>query len=168
MIDFFTRAETQSRYQSFVVAPQSPGEGWVDYDSVTPTRYLRLVFELIEELRRTQSIDEHRLYVAGQSMGGFGTFAIISEHPQLFAAGVALCGGGDETRVTNLIKTPIWAFHGTRDETVPVERSRRIVTAIRKAGGDAKLTEYPDGDHLIWTKVVQEPELLAWLFGTRR
>ena len=169
LIDFFTQTETQSRYPSFVVAPQSPmQEGWIEYDSITPTRQLRLVYELIGELQRTYSIDPKRLYVAGQSMGGFGTFAIISEYPRMFAAGVSLCGGGDEARVARLTGTPIWAFHGEKDEAVKVERSRNIVAAIKKAGSHAKYTEYAGEGHNIWTKVVKEPELLAWLFAQRR
>lgn len=169
LIDFFTGSEAQMRYPSFVVAPQSPmQEGWIEYDSITPTRQLRLVLELIGYLRRTYSVNGSRLYVAGQSMGGFGTFAIISEHPKLFAAGVALCGGGDESKVARLVSTPIWAFHGAKDEAVAVERSRKIIAAIKKAGGQAKYTEYADTDHLIWPKVVKETELLPWLFAQRR
>ena len=169
LIDFFTQAETQSRYPSFVVAPQSPmQEGWIEYDSMTPTRQLRLVFELIEDLRGTYHIDGHRLYVAGQSMGGFGTFAIISEHPRLFAAGLALCGGGDESKVARLIRTPVWAFHGEKDEAVKVERSRNIEAAIRKAGGQARYTEYAGEGHNIWPKVVKEPQLRPWLFAKRK
>jgi predicted peptidase len=169
LIDFFTQAETQSRYPSFVLAPQSPmQEGWIEYDSITPTRQLRLVYELSGELQRTYSIDRKRLYVAGQSMGGFGTFAIISEYPRMFAAGVSLCGGGDDARVALLTSTPIWAFHGEKDEAVKVERSRNIVAAIKKAGGQAKYTEYAGEGHNIWPRVVKEPELLAWLFAQRR
>jgi len=168
LIDFFTQAETQSRYPSLLVAPQSPmQEGWIEYDSITPTRQLRLVFELIRDLQRSYSIDSSRLYVSGQSMGGFGTFAIISEHPNMFAAGVALCGGGDESKVARLAGTPMWAFHGEKDEAVSVERSRTIVAAIRKAGGQARYTEYAEADHLIWSKVVKEPHLLSWLFAQR-
>jgi len=169
LIDLFTSNETQSRYASFVVAPQSPmQEGWIESDSITPTRQLRLVFEMISELQRSFSIDSARLYVAGQSMGGLGTFAIISEYPKLFAAGVPLCGGGDESKVARLVSTPIWAFHGAKDESVPVTRSRNIVAAINKAGGKVKYTEYTDVDHLVWPKVVKETELLPWLFSQQR
>ena len=169
LIDLFTGSETQARFPSFVVAPQSPmQEGWIEYDSITPTRQLRLVYEMIGEMLRTYSIDSARIYVAGQSMGGFGTFAIISEYPNTFAAGVALCGGGDPAKVSRLVKTPIWAFHGAKDEAVPVERSRTITAAIKKAGGQARYTEYADVDHLIWPKVVKETELLPWLFAQRR
>lgn len=36
LIDLFTGADTQARYLSFVVAPQSPMEGWIEQDFVTP------------------------------------------------------------------------------------------------------------------------------------
>ena len=165
LVDFFTGDETQARYSSFVLAPQSPGEGWIKDDLITPTRYLQLVHELIGELQRAYNIDEARVYVAGQSMGGFGTFAIISEYPRTFAAGVALCGGGDQSKVT---KVPLWVFHGAKDESVPVERSRTIVAAIRNAGGTVRYTEYADIGHIIWPSVVKETGLLPWLFAQRR
>ncbi|HEX3253850.1 MAG TPA: prolyl oligopeptidase family serine peptidase [Pyrinomonadaceae bacterium] len=168
LIDFFTGDEAQLHNPSFVVAPQSPAEGWVAEDSITPSRHLQSVYELIGELRRTYNIDEARIYVAGQSMGGFGTFAIISEHPQTFAAGVALCGGGDQSKVSRLTTTPIWAFHGAKDESVPVERSRTIVASIKSAGGKVRYTEYPDTGHIIWPTVVKEAELLPWLFAQRK
>jgi predicted peptidase len=168
LIDLFTGPETQIRYPCFVVAPQSPQEGWVEDDSITPTRYLQLVFELLNDLQTTYSIDRGRLYVSGQSLGGFGTFAIISEHPRLFAAAVPICGGGDETKASRFTRTPVWAFHGEKDEAVAVERSRKMVAAIKKAGGQARYTEYAGEGHLIWGKVVKEPELLPWLFNHRQ
>jgi predicted peptidase len=168
LIDFFTGDETQLRYPSFVVAPQSPGEGWIKDDLITPTRYLQLVYELIGELQRTYNIDEARVYVAGQSMGGFGTFAIVSEYPRTFAAGVALCGGSDPAKVARLANVPLWVFHGAKDESVPIERSRTIVAAIKNAGGKVRYTEYPDTGHIIWPSVVKETELLPWLFAQRK
>jgi predicted peptidase len=168
LIDFFTSDKTQEQYPSFVVAPQSPGEGWIEQDSITPTRYLQFVHDLIGELQRTYNIDATRVYVAGQSMGGFGTFAIISEYPRTFAAGIALCGGGDQTKVARLTNVPIWVFHGAKDESVDVERSRTIVAAIKSAGGKVRYTEYPDTGHIIWPMVVKESELLPWLFTQQR
>lgn len=168
LIDLFTGKDTQSKFPSFVVAPQSPmEEGWIEDDSITPTRQLRLVFELIGDLQRTYSLDPDRLYVSGQSMGGFGTFAIVSEHPRLFAAAVSVCGGGDESKAARFKSTPVWAFHGEKDEAVNVERSRKMIAAIKKAGGLARYTEYAGEGHIIWARVVKEPELLPWLFGHR-
>jgi predicted peptidase len=169
LIDRFTQSETQSRYPAFVVAPQSIGEGWVAAnDRITPSRQLRLAVELIDELRRTYSIDSGRLYVAGQSLGGFGTFAIISAYPRMFAAGIPLCGGGDESKAAQYKGTALWVFHGEKDESVPVANSRQMVAAIKKAGGQAEYTEYPGEGHSIWTIVAKEPDLLLWLFSQHR
>ncbi len=169
LIDRFTQSESQSRYPAFVVAPQSIGEGWVAAnDHITPSPQLRLAVELIDELRRTYSIDGGRLYVAGQSLGGFGTFAIISAYPRMFAAGIPLCGGGDESKAAQYEGTALWVFHGEKDESVPVANSRQMVAAIKKAGGQVKYTEYPGEGHSIWTIVAKEPDLLQWLFSQHR
>ena len=170
LIDFFTQAATQTRHPALVVAPQSSGDGWMERPLVNrnPTRQLKLVVELIDELSRTYSIDRKRLYVAGQSLGGFGTFAIVAEYPNLFAAGVPLCGGADESKASSIIKTPLWVFHGENDQAVPVDLSRRIVAAMKNAGGKVKYTEYAGAGHNIWLNVVKEPELLSWLFAQHR
>jgi predicted peptidase len=169
IIDLLTKPESQAKYPCFVVAPQSPQqEGWIEYDSITPTSQLQLVLELIGHLERSFSIDSNRLYVLGQSMGGFGTFAIITMQPKLFAAAVSICGGGDESKAGKIAHVPVWAFHGEQDEAVRVERSRDMIAAIARAGGKPKYTEYKDEGHLIWSKVVKEPELLLWMFTQKR
>ncbi len=169
LIGLFTKAESQAKFPCFVVAPQSHDEGWVEgNDHQTPGKQLKLVFELLERLQTDYSIDGERLYITGQSLGGFGTFAIINERPDLFAAAVPLCGGGDESKANRIAHVPLWAFHGEKDEAVSVERSRRMIAALRRADGKPKYTEYSGEGHTIWTKVVTEPELLPWMFAQRR
>ena len=166
IIDLLTKADSQAKFPCFVVAPQSPQqEGWIEYDSITPTNQLQLVLELIEHLKGSFSIDTSRLYVLGQSMGGFGTFAIVTMQPKMFAAAVSICGGGDESKAGRIAQVPMWAFHGEQDEAVRVERSRNMIAAIRKAGGKPRYTEYKGEGHLIWSKAVKEPDLLPWMFA---
>ena len=63
---------------------------------------------------------------------------------------------------------PIWAFHGSDDQRVPVEQSRNMVAAIRQASGDIKYTEYPGGRHYIWDKVFDDHRFWQWLFAQER
>lgn len=165
----WTTPANQARHPSFVVAPQaSEEESWVTRDLTKPSGQLRMTPELVEELQRTYSIDAGRVYVAGQSAGGFGTWSLISERPDVFAAAVPVCGGGDESKAAAAARTPVWAFHGEEDEAVPVERSRRMVAAVKRAGGSPRYTEYAGEGHVIWEKVFGEPELLPWVFAQRR
>jgi len=164
-----TLPDNQSKNPCFVFAPQCPvNEEWATVSKAQPTEQLHLALELLQLLLHTFSIDDQRLYVAGQSLGGFGTWAAITVQPDLFAAAIPICGGGDESRSSKLVNTPIWAFHGEKDEAVSVERSRRMIEAIRKAGGKPRYTEYKDAGHVIWERVFHEPELLPWMFSQTR
>lgn len=60
---------------------------------------------------------------------------------------------------------PTWAFHGERDTVIPVEESRRMIDALRKAGGNAKLTIYPEAKHDAWTRTYEDPALYTWLLS---
>jgi len=165
----WTLPENQSKNPCFVVAPQCPNnELWATLDTAKPTEQMRLVLGLLQNLQRVFSLDAQRLYVAGQSMGGFGTWSVISQRPDTFAAAIPVCGGGDESEAPKFIKMSIWAFHGEKDEAVSVERSRKMIDAIRQAGGMPKYTEYKDADHVIWDRVFSEPELLSWVFAQNR
>jgi len=168
LVDLLVSRSNQAKNPSIVLVPQSPGEGWVSFDSITPTSYLSLVLDLIKDLESSYSTDVNRRYVLGQSMGGFGTFAIITMQPNMFAAAASLCGGGDESKAAQIANIPIWAFHGELDQAVSVERSRNMIAALTKAGGKPKYTEYKGEGHMIWTRVVTEPELLPWMFSQKR
>ena len=165
----WTRPEHQSKYPCFVVAPQCPvNEQWTTEDPVKSSHQMRLALEIVADVQKEFSIDAQRLYVTGQSMGGFGTWAVIAEHPLMFAAAIPVCGGGDETQASRLVQTPVWAFHGERDEAVSVEYSRRMIARIRQAGGAPKYTEYKGAGHVIWDEVFNEPDLLPWVFAQKR
>ncbi|HEX4997692.1 MAG TPA: prolyl oligopeptidase family serine peptidase [Terriglobia bacterium] len=162
----WTRKENQARYPAFVVAPQSPGAWGPDEGELS--REALLAVEIVEALKREFPIDPDRVYVAGQSNGGFGVWSLITERPDLFAAAIPLCGGGDPKRAAALVHMPIWAFHGDRDDVIPVSYSRDMIAAIRKAGGFPKYTEYKGVDHNVWTPAFREAGLVDWLFAQRR
>ena len=96
------------------------------------------------------------MYVTGQSNGGFGTWDLVMKRPDLFAAAIPLCGGGDTALASRVVKMPIWAFHGDKDQTIPVTESRDMIAAVREAGGHPrKYTEYKGVDHNVWLAGVQ-------------
>jgi predicted peptidase len=85
----------------------------------------------------------------------------------MFAAAIPVCGGGNEARASLLVHTAIWAFHGEKDAAVSVERSRKMIAAIRKAGGTPRYTEYKEVGHNSWERAFSEPDLLPWVFEQR-
>lgn len=169
----FTTPQNLAKYPCFVLAPQCPNnQKWseVDWGASThkqpkdPSKPMALAMKVIDQLEKDYSIDTSRVYIMGLSMGGYGTWDALGRYPGKFAAGVPICGGGDETMAATIAKTPVWVFHGGSDTTVKTVRSRNMVEAIRKAGGTPKYTEYPGVGHDSWTPATKEPQLLPWLF----
>jgi predicted peptidase len=165
----WTEPENQAKNPAFVLAPQcAAGEWWANNDSESkPSKQLETVVELLRELQKQYSIDANRFYVAGQSMGGYGIWSLITEYPEMFAAAIPLCGGGNTSRAKNLVNVPIWAFHGDDDDAVNVKESRKMIEAIKQAGGNPKYTEYKGVGHSVWHQAFAEPELLSWVFAQK-
>ncbi len=169
--------EQQAKYPCLVVAPQCPkGQKWADVNwgaqrhSTTekPSEPMRLTIKLLEALQKEFPVDPKRIYVSGLSMGGYGTWEILVRRPDLFAAAVPVCGGGDEKKAKLIAKIPQWIFHGGSDRVVPTARSQRMVAALKAAGGSPKYTEYPGVGHNSWNLAYAEKDLFPWLFGQRR
>jgi predicted peptidase len=175
---------SRDAFPCVAVVPQCPhNQRWVEIDwglprhemPGEPSASLRATLQLVEELVRNPPgaipIDPERLYLLGISMGGYGVWDAVCRQPQRFAAAVPICGGApEEARHAKAVcqsALPIWAFHGALDPVVPVERSRRMVAALRACGGSVRYTEYADGQHDVWTRALKDPELLPWLFAQR-
>ncbi|HEY1676280.1 MAG TPA: hypothetical protein VGG04_01105 [Candidatus Sulfotelmatobacter sp.] len=169
--------ENQKSFPCYVLAPQSD-RGWVRYDPAKlekdefemvpgPGQGAGMVLQIIDALRREFPVDDRRIYVMGQSMGGAGTWNILSSRPNFFAAAVPCCGSRSMDDGTASIETPVWNFHGDTDQTVPVSLSRDRIAVRRKAGGHPLSTEYAGVDHNVWEWAFTEPALLKWMFAQR-
>jgi predicted peptidase len=173
----FLQDDSREQHPCLVVAPQCPEkQQWVDMPWGTdsgvrpaePSTAMSLALGIVDALLTAFPIDTNRIYVTGLSMGGYATWDCVTRFPRRFAAGIPVCGGGDETTVNSTVaRVPIWAFHSADDTVVKVARTRRMVEAFRAAGGNPKYFEYSGLGHNSWDKAYAEPELLDWLFAQR-
>lgn len=160
----WTNEENLAKQPCFLLAPQCPSAD-IGWKNQVADNLLALIADLTEHL----PIDQNRLYLTGSSMGGFGTFSIAAKYPQVFAACVPLCGGGDVKNAEILKPIPFWVFHGDKDDMVPVERSRAIVAAVKQAGGERmKYTELEGAGHGITGIVYPRADLHEWLFQQKK
>jgi lysophospholipase L1-like esterase/dienelactone hydrolase len=173
----FLKPEVRDKYPCFVVVPQCPPDqtwsavkGWTGPNAFeeTPTAPMKLVLGALDGLLKEFSVDQDRLYVTGLSMGGYGTWDLLTRQPGRWAAAAPICGGGDVARIAPAKGVAIWAFHGVIDPTVPVVRSREMIAALEAAGGRPLYSEYPYVKHDSWNVAYAEPELLPWMFAQKR
>jgi predicted peptidase len=141
------------------LSPQCPnGEVWIH---LTAT-----VKALLDQVVATYHADPDRLSVTGLSMGGFGTWDLLCSYPTTFAAAAPICGGGMSWSIHT--QTPVRAFHGDADGTVPLQYSLEMVDALNARGGHAELTIYHGCGHDSWTRSYEQTDLINWLAASKR
>ncbi len=161
---------------AITVMPQCPDTmRWVEYNwdkgsYQSETAPVSVAFtaaeELIAHLMETLPIDQSRIYITGLSMGGFATWRMLACHPDIFAAGIPVCGGGPLDQAEILATVPIRTFHCADDDVVPPKASRDIVAAIQTVHpNQAEYTEFPTGGHGAWEPVYNDAAQIDWLFS---
>lgn len=159
----------RARQQSFpfvAVFPQCEDldsrylSGWLA-ETVDAQRAL----QILSAVERDFSIDSQRRILTGWSMGGYGTWSIAAASPGHWSAVVPLAGGGEVAWGEALAKVPVWAFHGSEDAAIRPQQSRRMIAAIRDAGGMPRYTEVTGGAHDIGPVVYGDEALLDWMLN---
>lgn len=155
---------TRSDFPFIVASPQSPSD----------SRHRRLgtvtLNAMLDELLARLPIDPDRVYLTGISMGGFMTYRWASVDPGRFAAIVPVSGSWNSADACRLKDLPVWAFHGAKDHSVPLDPDQAMIKAINACGGHARITVDPEGDHddAYWSAVYENKELYDWLLKQRR
>lgn len=146
---------------AIVIAPQTPaGKSW------EPAKILNT----LQHVQSLYSTDTNRVYVAGMSLGGYGTLHFAGAYPKKVTAGVALCGGGNPKDGCDLATVPLWIQHGSADEAVPISESEKVVKAIKDCNGGSNLTYtvHKGANHGALERVFRNDEMYDWLFGFKR
>lgn len=157
---FFQIVGVQKDLPFVVIAPQCGEDTWFDC-----WEHLK---DFAQKTVALPFVDASRVYLMGASMGGYATWQLAMSMPETFAAIVPICGGGMYWNAGRLVNVPVWAFHGTKDNTVFVEESRKMVDSVNRRGGNARLTEYPENGHDAWSDTYSNPEVFAWLLQHKK
>jgi predicted peptidase len=144
-----------------ILAPQCPLDVWWDTTAV---------YELIQETISKYNIDTSRIYLTGLSMGGWGTWKLAIEHPELFAAVAPVCAPIDVLMLINASKLnmPIRIYHGALDDVVLAEDSILMHQELKKENKSTELFIFPNDDHNSWDSTYSNPEFYIWLLSQQK
>ena len=116
---------------SIVVAPfgRAPDGFYEDFAEAD-------VFEVWADVARNYQLDPQWAAISGYSMGGIGTFRLISRWPDLFARGFPIVGypSGAENQLASLRHVPIMAWNAGQDELVSAALYEPGRLALEAAG----------------------------------
>ncbi len=180
----FLKEENRKNFPAIIIFPQCPEESSWAYANidrtVSPAKFeldysapanwpLAAANELVKKTIAEGSVDPGRVYITGLSMGGMGTFESVFRYPNLYAAALPICGGGDvEEYDKRVAKTAFWVFHGAADAAVNVKMSQDMVEKLKKLKAEVKYSEYPGVNHNSWDNAFAEPDYLGWMFRHKK
>src|SRR5579862_7999920 len=171
----FATDQNMVLHPALVIAPQCPDRmSWSNFSrndmklQSIPSKPMELLIELIHKLVKTMPVDSDRIYITGLSMGGYGTYDAIERYPNLFAAAVPVCGGGDASKAASIAHLPIWIFQGSEDPAVNPKYALDMLEALTKAGAHPGFTQYPETGHFSWLGAYGDAMMMEWLFRQHR
>ena len=173
--DFFLKDDVRKKFPAIVVFPQcSENTHWAKVKSRQPYAFfkrkrkneqLEMVEEFMAYVEDTFPIKSNQIYLGGLSMGGMGTLELLYRNPKKFAAAFAICGGAHTRWVRKLQHTPLWLFHGQKDQVISHGFSQRLYEGLLEKDAPVKFTSYPDHNHFVWNSALEEKGLLEWVFS---
>ena len=150
-------------FPAIVISPQCPANHWWNDIDVSLS-----VMAILKDVCKKYNVNPDRIYLTGLSMGGFGTWHLAQQYPNRWAALAPLCGSGNAWLQPRLKKIPTRVYHGAKDRNVPLAFGKLMYSALKDAGGQVKMTIFPDLAHNVWDKVYSMPEFWDWLFQQKR
>lgn len=136
------------RTNTIVVAPY--GRGVTDFRGAE-----RDVYDAFEAANRSFTIDPHRRYLAGYSMGGFSVFRLAPMHPEDWSAVMSIAGSLLNSRASLLAAMPAnvryYVLTGTLDDNVPTQWPTATAIFLRDTGRLVSFYSQPDGGHALYT-----------------
>ena len=169
----------QTAFPAFVVVPALPATSvWANPKPIVMDdgkllggvayEALHDAVNLIKTLPSQYPIDTKRIYVVGCAEGGMGAFGAALHYPDVFAAAVPISGAWSPEDSPKMTKTPIWAFHGAKDDVMPSYLTKDMVNLIHEYGGPIFYTEYPVMKHDCAYNELYAPQMWEWIFKQQR
>lgn len=142
---------------AIILAPQCNDDHyWYDKVMVKTLRELIASFE--------DQIDKTRIYILGDSVGGGGSWAMISAYPDLFAAAMPAVSvvRGD---LKSIASTPVCYVIGDEDDVVSPEKVTPDIEELIALGAEVKFEILPGEDHPGACKNAFTDENIEWVFS---
>ena len=142
---------------ALIVAPQNQGGAW------DPKK----LNDVLDWVMDNCAADPERIYVLGMSLGGYGTLDYVGTYPERVAAAMALCGGSTLRDYTKMGSAPLWIIHGTADQAVSVNESKKVVNGMKAAGVDSRLRYdwFAGSSHGALARMFYLQKTYDWLFS---
>lgn len=123
---------------------------------------------LIDRYVRSESLENTDIYIFGGSMGGTGTWSMLSAYPRLFTAAMPVAGNPSKCDADNVATTPVYTVMGTSDRIMSVETASDFIDKLNARGAITRFDIEEGWTHEVTCIQSYTTERLDWVFGHSR
>ncbi len=122
---------------------------------------------LIDTYVANGTVDASQVYIFGGSMGGTGTWSMVSSYPGVFAAAMPVAGDPSKCDAAKVAATPVLTVMGTADTIMDLDKVSVFVEGLKAQGGTARMDTEQDWTHEDVCEKSYTKERLDWVFGNK-
>lgn len=147
------------------VVPQSPdrNKGWGGL--------AKNVKALLDFTAQTENVDINMIYIFGGSMGGTGTWKMLSTYPNYFAAGMPCAANPKGMSAENVATTPVYNVMGLDDKIMNGEVraiAEDFISQLQQLGAETKYETVEGWTHETTCIQSYSTERLDWVFAHKK
>lgn len=161
-VDSITNYLSLQSWPAVMLVPQCPT------DKSWSGRMLGVLHQLIASYTTQSNVSPARVYLLGGSMGGTGTWSMLSAYPRLFAAAMPVAGNPSRCEADSVALTPLFTVMGTADAIMSVSTVEDFTARLTALGGEWRMEIEEGWTHEMTCIQSYTTPRLDWLFAHTR
>lgn len=157
-IDSIARYLSSGQCHALFLVPQCPA------DKSWGGSMLGVLKALTDRYKGSEA-DENRIYLFGGSMGGTGTWSMLSAYPGLFAAAMPVAGNPAKCIAENVAHTPFYTVMGSADRIMNLETTLSFLEDVVRVEGEYRFDIEEGWSHEMTCIRSYTAPRLDWIFS---
>ena len=158
-IDSITNYLESRQIDAIYLVPQCPS------DKSWEGPMLGVLKSLIDKYVGDGIVDKNSVYIFGGSMGGTGTWSMLSAYPGLFAAAMPVAGNPSKCDADKVASTPVFTVMGTSDRIMSVETTSDFINELNARNGITRFEIEEGWTHEMTCIQSYTTHRLDWVFS---
>lgn len=158
-IDSITNYLESRQIEAIYLVPQCPS------DKPWGGPMLGVLKSLIDKYVGDGIVDKNSIYIFGGSMGGTGTWSMLSAYPGLFTAAMPVAGNPSKCDADKVASTPVCTVMGTSDRIMSVETTADFINELNARNGITRFEIEEGWTHEITCIQSYTTQRLDWVFS---
>ena len=160
--------ETEKIKVAFLLPQCASDRVWNEASTGNNVVMTEVLYHWITDYVASHNINNKRIYLLGYSAGGSGTWRMVSDYPDMFAAAMPVAAKALMVEAENMKSTPLYVAAGLDDKLMDINVIKAWVAQLNSLGCTLQFDILSGADHQTACETAFTAERLKWIFSKIR